>query len=449
MIIKNLGPINNLKIQIRPYTIFFGDNGTGKTFTEYIIYSLFKYIRDYKAKGFIPENEIDLLLQRKEILLDSNEVSDYLVKDISRSFNRNPKEFYDEIFADKTVYIEGKTKIIVEEEDIRNLIIHENNTIWSFRSKMPDGTKIKFISRRKGENLATKIVIEEESINETDAIEDKSKQLSSLNEVINRNREKLLEALMDLNYRLLFYRKNTNFLPAERIGINMFRKDLIDRRAEVSFETQGMPQSQLPTYPKPISDYLLFLNKSLVQLKPTEKKEKTKVNSYIKELIPGDFNYNSSLDSIMFSSDFGTVDFKLLSSSLKSLLGVDILLTSLKDKSNLKNVNDIIFIDEPEMNLHPKRQKLIADLLYTLSKTTSMTIVLSTHSDYFIKATINHLLREKKQGNYSVNNFAFYEFKDNTAKLFEDITDKSNVELKNFDDTTENILKEYYTLLGE
>ena len=77
MIIKNLGPINNLKIQIRPYTIFFGDNGTGKTFTEYIIYSLFKYIRDYKAKVFIPENEIDLLLQRKEILLDSNEVSDY------------------------------------------------------------------------------------------------------------------------------------------------------------------------------------------------------------------------------------------------------------------------------------------------------------------------------------------------------------------------------------
>ena len=161
MIIKNLGPINNLKIQIRPYTIFFGDNGTGKTFTEYIIYSLFKYIRDYKAKVFIPENEIDLLLQRKEILLDSNEVSDYLVKDISRSFNSNPKEFYDEIFADKTVYIEGKTKIIVEEEDIRNLIIHENNIIWSFRSKMPDGTKIKFISRRKGENLDTKIVIEE------------------------------------------------------------------------------------------------------------------------------------------------------------------------------------------------------------------------------------------------------------------------------------------------
>ena len=91
----------------------------------------------------------------------------------------------------------------------------------------------------------------------------------------------------------------------------------------------------------------------------------------------------------------------------------------------------------------------MADLLYTLSKTTNMTIILSTHSDYFIKSTINHLLREKKQGDYNVNNFAFYEFKDNTAKLFEDITDESNVELKNFDDTTENILKEYYTLLGE
>lgn len=446
MLIKNLGPIDNLKIQIRPYTIFFGDNGTGKTFTEYIIYSLFKYIRDYEAKAFISENEIDLLLQGKEISLDRKKVGDYLIKEISRSFNSNSKEFYDEIFADKTVYIEGKTKIIVEEEDIRRLIIHENNTTWSFRSKMPDGTKIKFISRRKGKNLVTTIEIEE-SIAETGTVEDKSEQLSSLKETINR--KKLIKALTDLNYRLLFYRKNINFLPAERIGINMFRKDLIDRRAEVSFETQEMPQNQLPTYPKPISDYLLFLNKSLTQLKSSEMESNTKINSYVKELIPGNFNYNSSLDSIIFSSNFGTIDFKLLSSSLKSLLGVDILLTSLKDKSNLKNVNDVIFIDEPEMNLHPKRQKLMADLLYTLSKTTNMTIILSTHSDYFIKSTINHLLREKKQGDYNVNNFAFYEFKDNTAKLFEDITDESNVVLKNFDDTTENILKEYYTLLGE
>lgn len=447
MLIKNLGPINNLKIQIRPYTIFFGDNGTGKTFTEYIIYSLFKYIRDYKAKPFIPENQIDLLLQGKEILLDSNKVSDYLVKDISCSFNSNSKEFYDEIFADKTIYIEGKTEILVEEDDIRGLIIHKNNMTWSFRSKMPDGTKVKFISRRKGRNLATRIEIEEESITETDVIEDKGEQLSSLKENVNRKR--LIKVLTDLNYRLLFYRKNINFLPAERIGINMFRKDLIDRRAEVSFETQEMTQNQLPTYPKPISDYLLFLNKSLTQLKSSEKKSNTKVNSYIKELIPGNFNYNSSLDSITFSSDFGTLDFKLLSSSLKSLLGVDILLTGLKEKSNLKNVNDVIFIDEPEMNLHPKRQKLIADLLYTLSKSTGMTIILSTHSDYFVKATINHLLREKKQGTYNISDYAFYEFKDNTARLFEDMTDESNVELKNFDDTTENILKEYYALLGE
>ena len=49
MIIRNLGPISEVNISIRPYTVFFGDNGSGKTLIEYVIYVFMNYVRDLRA----------------------------------------------------------------------------------------------------------------------------------------------------------------------------------------------------------------------------------------------------------------------------------------------------------------------------------------------------------------------------------------------------------------
>lgn len=445
MIIRNLGPISEVNISIRPYTVFFGDNGSGKTLTEYVIYGFMKYVRDVRAESIFEIADVESLLRDKRSSFKTSEIISKLTDKIVTSFNKLGKNFYDELFADKEIYVAGKTQIIVDENDVKSLVIYKNNSSWYMEYRLANNDAlVRFSSKESDQNnelLLTMNVIKEMAASDitsfgNDIADNLKKEVGV---------EKIANSLTILAQRLLFYRNNINFIPAERIGINMFRKDLINRRAEISFEDQANNNNSL--YPKPISDYLLYLNKTLSNLNKHENGSKF-VSEYKKELIPGDFNYDSELDSIVFSTqDTKKIDFKLLSSSLKSLLGIDIVLLNVRE--GVDDINDVVFIDEPEMNLHPRRQRLIADLLYDLSQKTEMTIILSTHSDYFIKETINKLLAEKRAGKYDKSQFGVYEFTNNTVKHFDDITSEENTEIANFDDTTKEILKTYYDLIED
>ena len=47
----------------------------------------------------------------------------------------------------------------------------------------------------------------------------------------------------------------------------------------------------------------------------------------------------------------------------------------------------IVIIEEPEMNLHPKYQSLLADLFLELSERYGFRFIIETHSEYMIRKT--------------------------------------------------------------
>lgn len=53
-----------------------------------------------------------------------------------------------------------------------------------------------------------------------------------------------------------------------------------------------------------------------------------------------------------------------------------------------------LFVDEPEMNLHPARQKDVVTRLYELARV-DVHITMSTHSDYLVKSLINLMLADR------------------------------------------------------
>ena len=65
--------------------------------------------------------------------------------------------------------------------------------------------------------------------------------------------------------------------------------------------------------------------------------------------------------------------------------------------------NTILILDEPEVNLHPKWQELLIDLLYTLTKN-EVTVVLATHSPYIIRK-IQDLIEQDNDSNHWGINF--------------------------------------------
>ena len=57
----------------------------------------------------------------------------------------------------------------------------------------------------------------------------------------------------------------------------------------------------------------------------------------------------------------------------------------LLEKGSLKD-KDVLILDEPEIHLHPQWQIYYAELIVLLQKQFDLTIIITTHSPYFIDA---------------------------------------------------------------
>jgi hypothetical protein len=74
----------------------------------------------------------------------------------------------------------------------------------------------------------------------------------------------------------------------------------------------------------------------------------------------------------------------LASSSVKALAGLTLFLRHRAQKGHF------LIIDEPELNLHPHNQRLVARLLARLARS-GLKVMISTHSDYILRE-LNNLI---------------------------------------------------------
>lgn len=246
--------------------------------------------------------------------------------------------------------------------------------------------------------------------------------------------------------RVLFNLSNV-YLPAERIGINVFRHDLNLQRLNEKSQGQLLTSedilrdSQSHTYPFPIEDYIAFLNN---HVKPVSQPVDKFFGKFLQPLVPGSFNYDRDTDEVRYQlpNQNDQVQFDLLSSSLKSLYGLDLFVKNSRSFSWL-------FVDEPEMNLHPARQKDVVALLYELARA-DVHITMSTHSDYLVKSLINLMLADRLAQGTGHETFyqhvAVYQFQNGSVTRLADISDPDNA-LDNFDQTTLAINDEYRQLM--
>jgi len=75
----------------------------------------------------------------------------------------------------------------------------------------------------------------------------------------------------------------------------------------------------------------------------------------------------------------------LCSSLVKSLSGLVLYFRHVAQK------NDVIMMDEPELNLHPDSQRIVASIL-AKAVNRGFKLILSTHSDYIIKEFNNLIM---------------------------------------------------------
>ena len=233
---------------------------------------------------------------------------------------------------------------------------------------------------------------------------------------------------------------NTFLMPAERCGLHLFYRELSTRRTallhHVSRENIDLWELLRDVirsrYAMPIADYINWLN----QLPENQHSSPGRFHDcgefLKKKLVQGAYTVSRRTgDDITFKpyqrkrdgNPTPVMGLHMTSSTVKSLFGLWFYL------ENQAKVGDLLMIDEPELNLHPQNQRIIARLLAKLVNA-GLNVVISTHSDYIVRE-FNSLIMlndERAQTLRKKHNYQEDEILDPTmigAYLLDDQTIKS------------------------
>lgn len=186
------------------------------------------------------------------------------------------------------------------------------------------------------------------------------------------------------------------FFPAERSGAVLFYKQLFQsgndilRKFELSRDVNIL--KDVSNYPEPINEYMKFLNRNFEDRNETEIYKNVFVN--IEDIINGEILVRD--DKILYKNkkDF-ELEMGLVSSTVKTLVGFYLYIKYCAKEG------DIIFIDEIELNLHPRNQLALIKLFNILTKH-GIKFIVSTHSPLIMQEINNMILYEEKKKNSNI-----------------------------------------------
>ena len=189
---------------------------------------------------------------------------------------------------------------------------------------------------------------------------------------------------------------NIYFFPAERSGAVLFYKQLFQsgndilRKFELSRDVNIL--KDVSNYPEPINEYMKFLNRNFEDKNETEIYKNVFVN--IEDIIDGEILVRD--DKILYKNkkDF-ELEMGLVSSTVKTLVGFYLYIKYCAKEG------DIIFIDEIELNLHPRNQLALIKLFNILTKY-KIKFIMSTHSPLIMQEINNMILYEEKKKNSNI-----------------------------------------------
>ena len=198
------------------------------------------------------------------------------------------------------------------------------------------------------------------------------------------------------NTSKIFGINNIYFFPAERSGAVLFYKQLFQsgndilRKFELSRDVDIL--KDVSNYPEPINEYMKFLNRDFENRNETEIYKNVFVN--IEDIIDGEILVRD--DKILYKNkkDF-ELEMGLVSSTVKTLVGFYLYIKYCAKEG------DIIFIDEIELNLHPRNQLALIKLFNILTKY-GIKFIVSTHSPLIMQEINNMILYEEKKKNSNI-----------------------------------------------
>ena len=396
---KNLGPLHECKVELGDLTIVTGHNNTGKTYVTYGVFGLLALWRHWLrlpqfqsvAQELITKGQVDFDMQTfagSAFKGHLTRMAHIYQENLPRVLAAEPERF-------------AETKVHLDLNDcpqIEALIIDIKQTLLS-------GDTVAIV-KAAGEMVAK--ITRQGAAGEGGG--------AGMPPIIFLDRW-LTETFTDLVFAPCFPR--TYIASTERTGAAIFQRELFlgrnrllemlaDLKAGESLDPFAVMQRMVSSYAYPVQSNVEFL--SLPNLEALQRQQgqlatqRPDLLVALEEIVGGTFR--TTKEGAYFSPNKQR-GLKLRlgesSSAARSLLDVSYYIR------HVLRAGDCFMIDEPELNLHPRNQRLIARLIGRLVNA-GVRVFLTTHSDYVTNGGDRYRAEAWKQLGTSGSGNHFVEF---------------------------------------
>lgn len=371
--INNLGIIKEATIDLsKKLVLLCGPNNTGKTYVSYIANALLGYRGGFYNKDFSEEqmnrfykqNEFTFTLEKKNIIQLREQEIKYINGDLESIFGLS-REKVKKLFLDSNVHF-----------------TMSNQLYWEYLKE----ERIEI----EAETEYFKVAI----MKEAGDLKVMVKNVSTQQEMISPRMYVRRFLWGYIHYLIINYPcANTIMFPVERNSVYTFSKELSINRNILFDEIQSLRNNISPLefihkrstrYPLAIRN-ILEIAEDLSNLQKRDSIYSKFASEIEHDLLRGKVEISQEGD--MQFSPMGNkkkLPIHLTASVIKTLSSITFYLR------HLAQPNDLVIIDEPELNLHPDGQILLAKIFGRMLNS-GLRLIISTHSDYIIRE-INNLI---------------------------------------------------------
>jgi len=368
--LKNVGCLSEAVIEPADLTVFCGANNTGKTYAMYVLWSVIR--RRFSYTFPLIEQLANKLKEKGEFTVSLDDI--FGKYNLEQSFSDAVTQNLSNLFgAPKKLFTQAHVMVALDNDSLRRGLFHSEISTMA--------------PTNEEENQYLRVILNKDSDNVKIT-------LTNFNIPLEFSKELISNILIEL---LLVHFSTTAFLmPAERGGLNIFYPELdssnalniaLIRRIKRDYLEQSFLSNNIVVvqYAEPIQDYLNFLRKL-----PRLEKGETEFHDIAEGL-------QQDITQVSYHiADDGTITIKPLGSKVD--LGIHLTSSTVKNffglwayLETIAKSGDCLMIDEPELNLHPDNQRLIARLLVRLVNR-GIKVVISTHSDYIVREINNMIM---------------------------------------------------------
>ena len=352
--VENFGKIKRAKVASSGFTVFVGDNNSGKSYLMQLIYAIKKNITANFTEGRFVKILQEKMEKATEVFLSSDDLK-VLVEDVNTYLDKEKEKIVQRTFR-KPIKI-GSLKLDLELDESDNVRFHFD--------EMESGVQ----PIQKGKNAV-------------------QKKFQSFEFVIAGNHYAYLVMevtpvqIAETITELIFGAEKQMYLPAARAGIQLLYKDFFASKADDLFYSQNNKRDDI-SLTEPIYDYLRFLQ--MMTSPKTLNEDAVQLIDFIENhIIDGHIDI-SEKNEITYTQKNGVQNVPLYIAS--SMIGeITPIIECIMDGYSF----EYVIIDEIESSLHPKKQREVARLLNRM-RNIGYELLVSTHSDS-MAAFINNLL---------------------------------------------------------